>query len=104
MKLQSTIVLLAILVAALTMQGCATPQTPPKFPDASSATSAGGTFVNIANLRNVDKGLSKDQMYDLLGPPHFALAKTRCTTCSDRRTLMSGSSATTYGTICSISV
>ncbi|MEA3100178.1 outer membrane protein assembly factor BamE domain-containing protein [Caballeronia mineralivorans] len=71
MKLQSTIVLLAILVAALTMQGCATPQTPPKFPDASSATSAGGTFVNVANLRNVDKGLSKDQMYDLLGPPHF---------------------------------
>ena len=27
--------------------------------------------MNIANLRNVDKGLSKDQMYDLLGPPHF---------------------------------
>jgi outer membrane protein OmpA-like peptidoglycan-associated protein len=71
MKLQSTIVLSAILVAALAMQGCATPQSPPKFPDASSATSAGGTFVNIANLRNVDKGLNKDQMYDLLGPPHF---------------------------------
>ena len=71
MKLQSTIVLLAILVAALTMQGCATPQTPPKFPDASSATSAGGTFVNIADLRNVHKGLNKDQMYDLPGPPHF---------------------------------
>jgi outer membrane protein assembly factor BamE (lipoprotein component of BamABCDE complex) len=52
-------------------EGCATPHTPPKYPDASSATSAGGTFVNIADLRNVHQGLNKDQMYDLPGPPHF---------------------------------
>lgn len=30
-----------------------------------------GTFVNLANLRHVAPGVSKDQLYDLLGRPHF---------------------------------
>lgn len=71
MKFQTSIALLVALVAGLTLQGCAIPQTPPKFPDPEAATPAHGTFVNVANLRNVDKGLNKGQMFELLGPPHF---------------------------------
>ncbi|MEZ2305360.1 MULTISPECIES: OmpA family protein [Paraburkholderia] len=71
MKLQPAMLLSMCLAAAVVMQGCAVPQTPPKFPDATSASPAGGTFVNVANLRNVSTGLNKDQLYDLIGPPHF---------------------------------
>jgi outer membrane protein OmpA-like peptidoglycan-associated protein len=61
----------SVSLLAVALQGCATADSPPKFPDPSSATPAGGTFVNLDNLRNVAPGLNKDQMYDLLGPPHF---------------------------------
>lgn len=42
-----------------------------KFPERASAMLKEGTFVSIENLRNVGPGLTKNQMYDLLGPPHF---------------------------------
>lgn len=42
------------------------------FPDiANRATLPEGTFVNRDNLRAVGAGLSKDQLYNLLGTPHF---------------------------------
>lgn len=41
------------------------------FPDMASAILQGGTFVNLDNLRQVAPGMSKDQLYDLLGRPHF---------------------------------
>ncbi|RYF77773.1 MAG: outer membrane protein assembly factor BamE [Comamonadaceae bacterium] len=42
------------------------------FPDiAGRATLPEGTFVNLDNLRAVGAGLSKAQLYDLLGTPHF---------------------------------
>lgn len=41
------------------------------FPNPASATLESGTFVNIENLRNVAPGLNKEQLYALLGPPHF---------------------------------
>jgi len=42
------------------------------FPDiAANATLAEGTFPNLDNLRAVGAGMSKDQLYDLLGRPHF---------------------------------
>jgi len=59
------------LLATVALQGCATADSPPTFPDPQSATLEGGTFVNLHNLRNVGPGLTKDQMFDLLGPPHF---------------------------------
>jgi outer membrane protein OmpA-like peptidoglycan-associated protein len=31
-----------------------------------------GTFVNVANLRQMGPGLMKDEIYDLLGRPHFS--------------------------------
>lgn len=71
MKTQKTVLLAACVATAVVMTGCAAPHTPPRFPDAASASPAGGTFVNVANLRNVSTGLNKDQLYDLIGPPHF---------------------------------
>lgn len=45
--------------------------TVPSFPEPSTATMRGGIYVNIANLRNIGIGLSKDQVRDLIGVPHF---------------------------------
>src|SRR5471032_1106444 len=45
--------------------------TGPKFPEPSTATMKGGTYVNVANLRNIGIGLSKNQVRDLIGAPHF---------------------------------
>jgi len=43
------------------------------FPSvAQSAWLKEGTFPNLDNLRNVASGMTKDQLYDLLGRPHFA--------------------------------
>lgn len=71
MKNQRILALFFSFFAAVMLGGCATAESPPKFPDPQSATLSGGTFVNVNNLRNVGPGLTKDQMYDLLGPPHF---------------------------------
>jgi outer membrane protein OmpA-like peptidoglycan-associated protein len=71
MKNQLVLAISASFFVAVVLGGCATAESPPKFPDPQSATLTGGTFVNVNNLRNVGPGLTKDQMYDLLGPPHF---------------------------------
>jgi outer membrane protein OmpA-like peptidoglycan-associated protein len=71
MKNQLVRAISASFFVAVMLGGCATAESPPKFPDPQSATLTGGTFVNVNNLRNVGPGLTKDQMYDLLGPPHF---------------------------------
>ena len=42
------------------------------FPEPSSAWAKGGIFPNLDNLRQVGAGVTKDQLYDLLGAPHFA--------------------------------
>ncbi|MFT4247098.1 MAG: OmpA family protein [Pseudomonas sp.] len=41
------------------------------FPDARHAYPRGGTFANIDNLRQYAPGMSKKQIYELLGTPHF---------------------------------
>ncbi|VXB00083.1 Outer membrane protein OmpA and related peptidoglycan-associated (Lipo)proteins [Luteimonas sp. 9C] len=41
------------------------------FPDASGAVLAEGTFPNVADLRNIGPGVTKDQLYKALGRPHF---------------------------------
>ncbi len=41
------------------------------FPDRAKASKPEGVFVNLDNLRKVGPGLTKDQLYDLLGAPHF---------------------------------
>ncbi len=75
----------ASLVTALLAGGCSTPgssesqrpvapNTNPdavQFPQKSSATLKEGTFANVDNLRQMIPGLTKTQVYDLLGAPHF---------------------------------
>lgn len=41
------------------------------FPDASRAVLAEGTFPNVADLRSIGAGVTKDQLYQALGRPHF---------------------------------
>ena len=41
------------------------------FPSANRAVQKGGTFPSIDNLRQIGPGITKDQLYDLVGKPHF---------------------------------
>ena len=41
------------------------------FPDPANIVLKGGTFPNLDDLRLVGPGMSKDQLYQLLGRPHF---------------------------------
>lgn len=41
------------------------------FPDPGDAVVKGGTFPNIADLRQVAPGMTKDQLYQMFGRPHF---------------------------------
>lgn len=41
------------------------------FPPIRDARQSEGSFPNKDNLRAVGAGMSKDQLYELLGPPHF---------------------------------
>lgn len=44
----------------------------PVFPDADKVSFVTGSWPNIENLRNVQSGVTRDQLYDLLGRPHFS--------------------------------
>lgn len=44
----------------------------PVFPDTNKVTLDEGTWPNLDNLRHVQDGLTRDQLYDLIGRPHFA--------------------------------
>ena len=43
----------------------------PVFPELKKLTLHEGTWPNLDNLRNVQEGATRDQLYDLLGLPHF---------------------------------
>ncbi|MCA1923349.1 OmpA family protein [Buttiauxella noackiae] len=43
----------------------------PIFPDASHAVRSEGSFVNLDNLKQMRPGLSKAEVYELIGTPHF---------------------------------
>jgi outer membrane protein assembly factor BamE (lipoprotein component of BamABCDE complex) len=44
----------------------------PKFPRVEDVTFASGSYPDIEDLRRVRSGLTRDQIYDLLGRPHFS--------------------------------
>ncbi|MEN5118364.1 OmpA family protein [Luteimonas sp. TWI662] len=44
----------------------------PRFPDPASAKPLGGIYPTVGALQPLAPGLSKDQLYALLGPPHFS--------------------------------
>lgn len=43
----------------------------PVFPPRASSWMKEGDFVNLANLRQIRPGMTKNQLYALIGPPHF---------------------------------
>lgn len=43
----------------------------PVFPEQSSAVREEGNFVNLDNLKQMRPGLTKPQVYELIGVPHF---------------------------------
>lgn len=68
--------------AVLVMQGCGTTQLSelredgtvigrPVFPPGSDAWEKEGSFPNVESLRQVKARMTKDQLYYLLGRPHF---------------------------------
>lgn len=73
-----------IAAAAMFLTGCGTSTISKDVSDAGAAKELvfpdvkreaflkEGVFPNLDNLRNMAPGLSKDQIYDLLGRPHYA--------------------------------
>jgi OmpA-OmpF porin, OOP family len=53
-------------------QASATVDSNIQFPEIKKAWIQEGDFVNTENLRKVAPGLSKDQLYKLIGRPHFS--------------------------------
>ncbi|WP_396330937.1 outer membrane protein assembly factor BamE [Burkholderia anthina] len=68
----------ACLAVALAGCGSLSTVTPegtteqPVFPDTRHATVKDGAWPNLDNLRSVRAGMSKPQLYALLGTPHFS--------------------------------
>lgn len=81
-QLNSLWYLLAV-TALLGLQACGTTSVSRNLPDNGKPTEVTfpdikndawlkeGTFVNVDQLRTVAPGVTKDQLYDLLGRPHF---------------------------------
>ena len=67
------------LLASLALAGCGTLSDvdkaghtdEPVFPELDKLTFEEGTYPNLDNLRQVHAGVTRDQLYDLLGRPHF---------------------------------
>jgi len=77
--MQSSRLLAGLLAVTIAAAVCgATPshaqdaQTGVEFPDPARATMPEGVFVNVENLRKLAPGMTKHQLYDLLGAPHFS--------------------------------
>jgi outer membrane protein assembly factor BamE (lipoprotein component of BamABCDE complex) len=62
----------AVLLGACGISPATTPDGQVAFPAVSQAWLPEGTFVNVQNLRQMQPGLSKNQVYALLGEPHFS--------------------------------
>ena len=67
----------ACALASIAVSGCAlsgggrVDPSAVSFPSPESAWMKDGIFVNLDNLRQMIPGMTKPQVYDLLGPPHF---------------------------------
>lgn len=44
----------------------------PVFPDADKVNFVTGSFPNLDNLRLIDQDMTRDQLYNLIGRPHFS--------------------------------
>lgn len=73
-RLLPTLLAAAVAMAAsgATPSHAQTADAGPNFPDPARATMPEGAFVNVENLRKLAPGMTKHQLYDLLGTPHFS--------------------------------
>ncbi|CAN5911523.1 outer membrane protein assembly factor BamE [soil metagenome] len=71
----------ALGVFVLAMAGCAATASAPgasadtasvSFPEASSAWLKGGTFIDVEQLRRIGRGMTKNQVRELISYPHFS--------------------------------
>jgi len=59
------------MAMAALLAGCGGAQVRGDFPDPARAHPAGGTYVSLEGLRQYAPGMNKQQLYALLGTPHF---------------------------------
>ncbi len=72
--------ILGAVAAALVLAGCGSlskvdgqGQTDqPVFPQVDKVSFDAGSFPNLDNLRSIRAGMTRDQLYNLIGRPHFA--------------------------------
>lgn len=70
----------AALIASLAVAGCSTLSQvdhdgytdEPVFPELDDVKFKTGTYPNLDNLRQIGDGMTRDQLYDLVGRPHFS--------------------------------
>lgn len=85
MKTHNAIQRLALTALVAVLAGCASGTQAPeqagaapaatesvRFPEASSAWLKGGAFVNVEQLRRVGRGMTKNQVRELISYPHFS--------------------------------
>ncbi|MGB6102993.1 MAG: OmpA family protein [Pusillimonas sp.] len=68
-----------LLAVAMALAGCGNlsrvsdegSSNEPAWPEAEDVTFATGAYPNVDDLRLVGSGMTKDQLYNLLGRPHF---------------------------------
>jgi outer membrane protein assembly factor BamE len=72
MKIKSILATSLTLASLLSLSGCLFyPPSDGSFPDPDRAWTKDGSFPNMDNLRMVAAGQTKQQVYQLIGPPHF---------------------------------
>ncbi|MCT7327478.1 outer membrane protein assembly factor BamE [Ralstonia mojiangensis] len=63
---------IATLSCIFALAACAGPgPTDTAFPKLDTAMTPEGSFPNVDHLRMVEPGMTKGQVYDLIGVPHF---------------------------------
>lgn len=63
---------IATLSCLFALAACAGPgPTDTAFPKPDTAMTLEGSFPNVDHLRMVEPGMTKDQVYELIGVPHF---------------------------------
>jgi outer membrane protein assembly factor BamE (lipoprotein component of BamABCDE complex) len=71
MNSKSISALIATTVCLLGVAGCVADPPAGTFPDPALATTKEGSYPNSENLGKIEPGMTKSQVVDLLGPPHF---------------------------------
>lgn len=71
MNIKSISALSAMFACLCGLAGCAAASADAPFPSPDTATTKEGSFPNLDNLRKVAAGETKNQIVELLGPPHF---------------------------------